>query len=218
MSHLVIGEVSEFLRHTLWLGIKEDAVTSQLVTAEQNIVLTNPGQTNLPQGVVRQMSLWLYQVLPNEHLRNPSFVRRAEQPPPPAGGGPPPPVNDDVQFYPPLVLNLFYLLTPSIQADGGGANDQIADQRLLGRAMQIFHDQAVMRMDSRQNPGQADELHLSLATRTIEELAEVWEAMQQPYRLSVCYEVRVVRIDSLRRVQGGRVTERATEFAPVAEA
>jgi hypothetical protein len=204
VSHLVIGEVSEFLRRTLWLGIREDPVTSQLVTAEQNIVLTNPGQTNLPQGVVRQMSLWLYQVLPNEHLRNPSFVRKAD----------PPARDDDVQFYPPLVLNLFYLLTPSIQADGGGANDQIADQRLLGRAMQIFHDQAVLRMDSRQNPGQADELHLSLATRTIEEIAEVWEAMQQPYRLSVCYEVRVVRIESLRRVQGGRVSERATDFAP----
>ena len=90
MSHLVIGEVSEFLRHTLWLGIREDAVTSQLVTAEQNIVLTNPGQINLPQGVVRQMSLWLYQVLPNEHLRNPSFVRRAEVPPRSAGARPRP--------------------------------------------------------------------------------------------------------------------------------
>ena len=207
MSHLVIGEVSEFLRHTLWLGIKDDPVTSQLVTAEQNIVLTNPGQTNLPQGVVRQMSLWLYQVLPNEHLRNSPFVRK---PDPDVAN------NDDAQFYPPLVLNLFYLLTPSIQTDGGGANDQIADLRLLGRAMQILHDQSILRMDSRQTPGQADELHLSLATRNIEELAEVWEAMQQPYRLSVCYEVRVVRIESLRRLQAGRVTERATEFAPAA--
>jgi hypothetical protein len=214
MSHLVIGEVSEFLRHTLWLGIREDPVTSQLVTAEQNIVLTNPGQTGLPQGVVRQMSLWLYQVLPNEHLRNQPFVRKVEKPP--QGGGPPPALDDDQQFYPPLVLNLFYLLTPSIQADGGAGTDQIADQRLLGRAMQIFHDQPILRMDSRQNEGQADELHLSLATRTIEELAEVWEAMQQPYRLSVCYEVRVVRIDSLRRSQSGRVTERGTGFEQAA--
>ena len=76
MSHLVIAEVSEFLRHTLWLGIQEDPVTSQLVTSEQNIVLSNPGQVGLPQGVVRQLSLWLYQVMPNEHLRNAPFVRR----------------------------------------------------------------------------------------------------------------------------------------------
>jgi hypothetical protein len=203
MSHLIIGEVSEFLRHTLWLGIQADPVTSQLVTAEQNIVLSNPGQTGLAGGVVRQMSLWLYQVTANEHLRNAPFVRRPE-----VGN----PTNDDVKFYPPLALNLLYLLTPSIQ---GSANDQIADQRVLGRAMQIFHDQSVLRMENKQSPGQGDELHLSLAPRTIDELAEVWEAMQQPYRLSVCYEVRAVRIESLRRLGGGRVSERQTDFAGV---
>jgi hypothetical protein len=204
VSHLVVAEVSEELRHTLWLGIKDDPVTSQLVTSEQNIVLTNPAQTALPQGVVRQMSLWLYHVMPNEHLRNSGFVRRRSTAP--QGG-------DDLLFYPPLVLNLLYLLTPSIQADGGGANDQLADQRLLGRAMQILHDQAVLPMQSREVPGDGSELHISLAPRTIEEIAQVWEAMQQPYRLSVCYEVRVVRIDSLRQKTGGRVSERSTAFA-----
>jgi hypothetical protein len=154
-------------------------------------------------GVVRQMSLWLYHVIPNEHLRNSPFVRRRD---------PNNPNDDDAQFYPPLVLNLLYLLTPSIQSDGTGS-DQLADQRLLGRVMQILHDQAVLPMQSRETPGDGTELHLSLAPRTIEELAEVWEAMQQPYRLSVCYEVRVVRIPSLRRRLGTRVAERATEFA-----
>jgi len=206
MSHLVVGDVSEFLRHTLWLGFRSDVVTSQLVTSEQNIVLANPGQTALPQGVVRQMSLWLYQVLPNEHLRNQPFVRRAT---------PGPPADDDLQFYPPLVLNLFYLLTPSIQ-DAGGASDQLADQRVLGRALQVLHDQSVVYMPNRQTPDAAHELHISLAPRGIEELAEVWEAMQQPYRLSVCYEVRAVSIDSERRLAGGRVSERQTDFARVA--
>jgi hypothetical protein len=83
--------------------------------------------------------------------------------------------------------------------------------------MQIFHDQSILRMENRQSPGQGDELHLSLAPRTIDELAEVWEAMQQPYRLSVCYEVRAVRIESLRRVQGGRVAERQTDFSRLVE-
>ncbi len=206
MSHLVIGEVSEFLRKTLWLGISEDPITNQLVASEQEISLSNPGQA--VQGV-RKLSLWLYQVLPNEHLRNPSYVRRKN------------PTNtndDDAQFYPPLYLNLLYLLTPSIQIDNGGTSDPIADQRLLGRAMQIFYDQSILRMDSRQAPGEADELHLSLAPRTIEELAEVWEAMQQPYRLSVCYEVRAIRIDSARRLQAGRLSERSSEFGPLVTA
>lgn len=205
MSHLAVGEVSETLRHALWLGLRADLVTRQLVTSEQNIVLANPGQVALPQGVVRQLSLWLYQVLPNEHLRNQPLVRRT------AVG---PPQNDDLQFHPPLSLNLFYLLTPSIQ-DAGGASDQLADQRVLGRVMQVLHDQSVLSMPNRQAPAAAHELHISLAPRTIDEIAQVWEAMQQPYRLSVCYEVRAVQIESERRLAGGRIEERRTDFVGV---
>jgi hypothetical protein len=195
VSHLVIAEVSQFLRHALWLGLSADPVTSQQVTAEPNIVMSNPAQ---PTGanVVRQMSLWLYQILQNEYLRNAPPVRKRDQ------------GDDTAEFFPPLTLNLFYLLTPSTGSDLG-------DQQVLGRALQIFHDQSILRMESTQNAERAEELHVSLAPRTIEELAEVWEAMQQPYRLSVCYEVRVVRIDSLRRQQGGRVADRASHFEPM---
>jgi hypothetical protein len=207
VSHLVIAEVSQVLRHTLHIGFNADPVTKQLVGDEQNIVLSNPAQAP-PQGAQRRLSLWLYHVMPNEHLRNAPFVRRKD---------PNDPNNDDALFYPPLVVNLLYLLTPSIQADGGG-NDQLADQRVLGRAMQILHDQAVLPMQSKEVPNDGGELHLSLAPRTIDEIAQVWEAMQQPYRLSVCYEVRVARIDSLRRRVGGRVAERETQFAPAAGA
>jgi len=192
LSHLAIAETSQFLRHTLWLGLNADPVTNQQVTAEQNIVLSNPAQ-QLVGNTLRQLSMWLYQVLPNEHLRNAPPVRKQT-----AG-------EDTAEFYPPLGLNLLYLLTPSTGNDLG-------DQQVLGRALQIFHEQSILRMPSTQNPERAEELHLSLAPRTIEELAEVWEAMQQPYRLSVCYEVRVVRIDSQRKQPGGRVVERATPF------
>lgn len=189
MSHFAIWEASQFLRHTLWLGLQEDPATT---VAENEIVLSNPAQP-LPGGVARKISLWLYQVSPNEHLRNPPFVRQGE---------------DQAQGYPPLVLNLYYLLTPSTGSDD-------SDQLVLGKALQVFHDRAVVRMDVKNAEGKAEELHISLAQRTIEELAEVWEAMQQPYRLSVCYEVRVVRIESKRQLVSGRVVERATDFAAV---
>jgi hypothetical protein len=196
MSHLVIGEVSQHLRHTLWLGIREDMITNQLVTAEANIVLSNPADP-VTGTVVRQASLWLYQVLPNEHLRNAAPVRKRDG-------------NDDTaEVYPPLAINLLYLLTPSTGSDLG-------DQQVLGRALQVFHDQSILLMQSTQPPNNTDELHVSLAPRTVEELAKVWEAMQQPYRLSVCYEIRVARIDSLRRQPGGRVGDRTSQFGPIA--
>jgi hypothetical protein len=83
--------------------------------------------------------------------------------------------------------------------------------------MQILYDNAVIRMESPNDPTRSEELHIALASRTIDELADVWYAMQQPYRLSVCYDVRVVRIDSLRTLPGGRVLERHTRFEPVPE-
>ncbi|KGQ19384.1 DUF4286 domain containing protein [Lysobacter dokdonensis DS-58] len=196
MSHMIIGEVSEFLRHTLWLGLTQDTTTSQLVTAKDNIVLSNPAQP-LGANVVRQMSLWLYQVTANEHLRNAPPVRKRE-----AG-------DDTAEAYPPLAINLQYLLTPSTGSDVG-------DQQVLGRALQIFHDQGVLTMPSLHAPQQAEELHVSLASRTIEELAKVWEAMQQPYRLSVCYEVRAARIESQRVQQTGRIGDRESRFGDMA--
>jgi len=141
--------------------------------------------------VQRTVSLWLYQVAPNEHLRNAPMERTAD---------------DGVERYPPLSVNLYYLLTPSTGNDEG-------DQLVLGKALQLFHDRAVMTMESTQVPGEGEELHLSLVQRTIEELAEVWEALQEPYRLSVCYEVRAVRIASQRVLRRRRVSERESELA-----
>ncbi|CUI07402.1 DUF4255 domain-containing protein [Massilia sp. P8910] len=196
MSYHVILEVSKCLRHALWLGMKEEPDTGDLVNAELNIMLSNPAQPPSPNAS-RQMSLWLYQILPNEHLRNAPQVRVRDN------------GDDTVEFYPPLALNLLYLLTPHTKTDEG-------DQLVLGRSLQIFHDQSILRLESKQDPERAEELHVSLAPRTIEELAKVWEAMQQPYRLSVCYEVRVARIDSQRRQAGGRVAERAADFGQLA--
>ena len=191
MSHLVILESSKFLRHTLWLGLAEDPITRQHIQSAANIVLSNPAQP-VGANVVRRLSLWLYQVVVNEHLRNKAPIR----------------LDDQRERFPPLGLNLSYLLTPSTGNDDG-------DLLVLGRAMQILHDQSVLIMPSQQNPGTGEELHISMAQRTIEELAEVWEAMQQPYRLSVCYEVRAVRIESQRVLQGPRITERVSDFEGV---
>jgi hypothetical protein len=191
MSHAAIWEVSKFLKQLLVDGLGDDTNTA---IASADLLLTNPGQPVANAGS-RRMYLWLYQVMQNEHMRNDSFVRQP---------------RDEERRFPPLAINLQYLLTPST---GGDETDQL----VLGKAMQILYDNAVVPMQSSNPPTRSEELHISLAPRTIEELAEVWEAMNQPYRLSVCYEVRAVRIDSQRLSIAGRVTERRTTFEPVPE-
>jgi len=188
-SYKIISEVSKFLRQMLWDGFVGDQVLTQHVTGPDAIVLMNPADT--AEDEHRRLSLWLYQVQENEFLRNQAPQRIAND-------------NDRVQI-PPLTLNLYYLLTPSTNSVEG-------DQMVLGRSMQIFYDNAILLLESTEQPGAAEELRLSLCQRDLRELAEVWEALQQPYKLSVCYEVRVTRIDSLRVERTGRVRERVAEF------
>src|SRR5262249_4778722 len=126
MSYTVILEVSKFLKKLLWEGLNSEPViqTGQYLDGLDSIVLTNPAEPDAD----RRLSLWLYNVLPNEHLRNAPFIRLK---------------GDNQIQYPALPLNLYYLLTPSTGSDEG-------DQYVLGKSMQILNDAAVVQFD---NPG-----------------------------------------------------------------
>jgi hypothetical protein len=189
-SYKIILEVSRLLHDTLWNGFAGDDALTQHVPNAEAIVLMNPADT--AQQSNRRLSLWLYQVQINEFLRNQPLARV--------------PQHDDTVQFPSLVLNLFYLLTPQTNSVEG-------DQMVLGRSMQIFNDNATLLLRSAEQPGTAEELRISMCQRDLKELAEVWYALQQPYRLSVCYEIRLTRIDSLRTERTGRVKERSAEFS-----
>ena len=188
MNYSVISETSKLLRQALWDGFDGDVDITTHVPNINSIVLMNPADAALQND--QRVSLWLYQVQQNEFLRNAPPVRLP---------------NDDLQSTP-LAVNLFYLLTPHTNSDEG-------DQLVLGRAMQIFHDNAILLLESQEEPGRGEELKIMMSHRDLRELAEVWEALQQPYRLSVCYEVRVPRIDSRRVTSPGRVGDRRFDFA-----
>ena len=42
----------------------------------------------------------------------------------------------------------------------------------------------------------------------LQELTGIWDALREPYRLSVCYEIRLTRIDSLRSLKAARIADR----------
>jgi hypothetical protein len=72
--------------------------------------------------------------------------------------------------------------------------------------MQILHDHPRIQFELND---ERQEFSVILARRTLEELTRIWDALREPYRLSVCYEVRLTRIDSLRWVRAARITDRA---------
>ena len=92
---------------------------------------------------------------------------------------------------PPLALILRYMLT-------AWAADRVSEHRMIGRAIQSFHDHPTLSGPQLVGTLAAtdDALRLTLAPISLHERAVVWDAINQPYRLSVNYEIRVVRIDA----------------------
>ncbi|MEW8049947.1 MAG: DUF4255 domain-containing protein [Candidatus Thiodiazotropha sp.] len=96
---------------------------------------------------------------------------------------------------PPMSLILRYMIVPY-------AGDRLTEQRMLGRAIQAFYDNSIFSgPDLQGSPapgglvGSNDILALTLDPLNVEERTRVWHAIQKPYRLSICYQVRVANID-----------------------
>lgn len=92
---------------------------------------------------------------------------------------------------PPLALVLKYLITP-------WSNDRLTDQQMLGRSMQALYDNAILTgpLLGGALAGTNEALKVTLAPLTLEERTRIWHAVQQPYRVSLTYEVRVANLDS----------------------
>jgi hypothetical protein len=192
--HQVVLESSARLRQLLYDAYASDGpffnAIKRPADAKTAISLNSPDAPPLPETC---LSLWLYQVTENEFVKN----RPAER----IGSGP-----KRTTLQPaPLCLDLSYLVTPlrHQQTD----NPTEVQQLILGKTAQVLHDNPVVPLSG---DGIAEELHVVLCRRTVEELTRVWEALRSPYHLSVCYQVQVVRIDSLRRDDAAVVAERTT--------
>ncbi len=128
------------------------------------------------------LTVFLYDIVEDGSARNRAPVRTAVQ----SGGQ-----QRVVVARPSMTLIARYMLT-------AWAADRVSEQRIIGRAIQSFYDFPALSgpqlLGSLANTTEA--LKLMLAPITLEDRAAVWEAIKQPYRLSVNYEVRVVHIDT----------------------
>jgi len=78
---------------------------------------------------------------------------------------------------------------------GGSPNTELL---ILGRAMQALHTHPLLRGSDLHNTdfeGTDTELHVRLEALHLDEIARVWEALNESYQLSVSYEVSVINID-----------------------
>jgi hypothetical protein len=194
-SYMVVAAVSEAVRRLLWAEFDADGVVRPIVGAESAIVFKNPTET--ARDSANRLSLWLYQVSENEFLKN--------QPPVRSNG-------HETMRFPPLTLNLFYLITP-FSTDTSGEADHI----LLGKTMQVLYDSSTLVLRDPVN-NVFEELRIILCNLSLDELTKIWEALREPYRLSVCYQIRITRVDSQRIPTNARVVESTMGFSDAPDA
>jgi len=187
-DYTAIADVGETLKKLLWDNIKDDNTAKSIIESENQIALSSPEEIESNA----KLSLFLHQVTENAYLNNQEM----------------PIVNSTKLKYPPLSLNLFYLVTPHTQ---NRENDHI----ILGKVMQIFYDNSILRGSVLQGSlaDDSEELRLILNPLSMDELNKIWNVMSKskPYKLSVCYEVTPVRIESMREREVKRVIERELE-------
>lgn len=187
----VVSATSATLRNLL-LAHFLDSGDPALSTVD--VFLTSPRALR-DDGTSVGVSLWMYRVTRNEFMLH----------------HPPPPVAESAFAFQPLPVDLHYLVTPL-------SDDPGDEQDLMGRILQTFHDHTVVRGTdlAGELAGSGHELRITLDSLSLEDLTRVWNALGEPYSLSVPYQVSVVSVDSAHEPRAGsRVRRVESTYAQV---
>jgi hypothetical protein len=167
---------------------------------DAQIALVSPGEvaetTRGNEDPIR-LSLFLYRVDPSEGLANQPRTQ----------------VDATTVRDPPLALDCYYLLTAY---PGEGTQDPSTNRhqqhRVLGRAMQVLRDGAVIREGDLSGTLRSP-LHVSPVAQSMREVLDVWNTFEdRPFQPSVAYLVSPVEIDPAADREVDRVLERRTHY------
>lgn len=189
-DYAAIAAVSDTLRYVLRQNITLSS-DPQLTGIE--VYLLSPKEMKVAgdQGI----SVWLYKVSRlAEMLNEPPERKVANQ-----------------LIRPPLPVLLYYLVTPIV-------DDPVSRHKLLGKVLQVLHDNCILRGSNLQDSlsGTSEQLRVNLEALSLEELSLVWDALNEPYQLSVTYLVQLVKIDSdLEPVSSQLVVKKEANYTQI---
>jgi Pvc16 N-terminal domain len=157
------------------------------ISSATHVTLLPPGDA-LPSGL--GVNLYLYRVMESPFTRNRDWPGSFTSPP---------------SQGPALGLHLSYLLTPFAAAPDPASSVGDDAHTMLGAAMLTLHENPVI--NNVHIPGfdadavlpayllnSYEQIKITLAATSIEELSKIWAAINQPYRLSVAYDVSLVEL------------------------
>jgi hypothetical protein len=140
-----------------------------------------------------RLNIYLY------HMSENAFLKNQEIP----GHG-----HAGAYGHPPLALNLQYIFTAFGKSETGADSDMQA-QYVLGDAMRVVHDFAIIpaNLMQQKSPGRTildttlldefEQIKIMLQPKSLEEISKIWTALPRVnFRRSVTYEASVVQIES----------------------
>lgn len=184
-DYSVFKDVSETMKHLLEENL-------QPLVSPENIVFASPADIDTESNAPHTLSLFLFKVEENPHLKNREMQN----------------IDHTIIQPPPITLDLLYLITPF-------ANDRAQEILIIGKVMQIFYDHAILKGRYLRDglEGAREEFRVSLYSLPFEENFQLWQSFtEKSFRLSICYKVTPVEIDSTRMTKAKRSRKSSKDF------
>jgi len=172
----------------------------QNLIPRESIVLASPGEIENKDNV--RLSLFLYQVIENVHLKNQEMQMR----------------NSTTLIFPPIVLDLYYMLTSHTSSGEQDLTEKTKEEHsILGRAIQILNDNPTLTGSVlKGNLDKNESLHMSITSLSLDDLSKIWTTFQgKPLRPSICYLVTPLSINSKRETSVQRVISKEAGYNPI---
>ncbi len=191
-------EIINHVNTTLYNILRESL---QPLGPDLNIIFGSPADEDGSADTTAKLSVFLYNIMEDPFSRNrPDELR----------GG-----NRLLSFKPPLAVNLYYMLTPfsgpSGSTDTNNVRIRVQAHNMIALAMRAFYNNAMV--SPRYFPPDTtlgeSQVKISSVQMNLEEITKIWSSFNKPFRLSVCYEVSIVRIQSEETPKEVSVVERA---------
>jgi hypothetical protein len=187
-DYRILHDLSLHLQTLLFEGLSASAAP---VPTKDSISFFSPAEivdlVDAAEQPNLRISLYLFLVQPNGQLNNERFIRVG-----------------NVQYAPPFYVDVSYLITP--------VAPQPADNLLLlGGIINVLSANGILRapfLHETLRPSQG-EARLRMLQYDLENMSKLWSAFTKPYRMSLCYEVAAVPVESLRLPQYGPPVEEA---------
>jgi len=184
-----VRDAGRSLIKLIWDNVQDDEPWRKNtgVDSEAQIVLSSPEEL----GEQLKLSIFLYRIEEDTYIRSPGWEEIEGD-------------ADPIARFrgPAMNLRLFYMITPHAKQDE-------INHIIIGRVLQIFNDNPILKAPFPQGSLSGTELKLIFTPLSIDDMNKIWGIISRSktYQPSLYYEVSGIDIESSRVMQTGKVLD-----------